>query len=129
MIPVSSIWRCFQGVIPSIIGTSDAHGTPNVTYASQVHLIDDNHVALSRQFFNKTSRNLDENPRACVEMLDPLTLQAYRIRLKFLRSAWLSTKRMRHSEQTQPSPTLRLASPQLMRLSMDESTKSTTTSR
>jgi hypothetical protein len=78
--------RCFQGIIPSIIATSDAHGIPNVTYLSQVYKVDDRHVALSRQFFNKTSRNLDENPRACVETCDPLTFQAYRFRLKFLRS-------------------------------------------
>ena len=86
MIPLDSIWRCFQGVIPSIIGTSDAHGTPNVTYATQLHLIDDRHVALSRQFFNKTSRNLDENPRACAEVHDPVTFQSYRLHLRFLRS-------------------------------------------
>ena len=86
MIPLTTIWRCFQGVIPSIIGTSDTHGNPNVTYASQIHLIDDDHVALSRQFFNKTSRNLDENPRACAEVHDPVTFQSYRLHLKFLRS-------------------------------------------
>lgn len=86
MIPLTTIWRCFQGVIPSIIGTSDAHGAPNVTYASQVHLIDDDQVALSRQFFNKTSRNLDENPRACAEVHDPVTFQSYRLHLEFLRS-------------------------------------------
>ena len=85
MISLTTIWRCFQGVIPSIIGTSDARGVPNVTYASQVHLIDDTHVALSRQFFNKTSRNLDENPRACAEVHDPVTFQSYRLHLKFLR--------------------------------------------
>ena len=86
MIPLTSIWRCFQGVIPSIISTAGADATPNVTYASQVHLIDDNHVALSRQFFNKTSSNLDENPRACAEVHDPVTFQSYRLHLKFLRS-------------------------------------------
>ena len=86
MIPLTTIWRCFQGVIPSIIATSDADGNPNVTYASQVHLIDDDHVALSRQFFNKTSRNLDENPRACAEVHDPVTFESYRLHLKFLRS-------------------------------------------
>ena len=86
MTPLTTIWRCFQGVIPSIISTSDAQGFPNVTYASQVHLIDDRHVALSRQFFNKTSRNLDDNPRACAEIHDPVTFQSYRLHLRFLRS-------------------------------------------
>jgi adenylate cyclase len=78
--------RCFQGVTPSIIVTADAQGVPNVTYLSQVHLIDERHVALSRQFFNKTVRNLEENPLAHLELLDPMTLQAYRLRLRFLRS-------------------------------------------
>ena len=83
---LSDIPRCFQGVIPGIIATADANGVPNVTYLSQVYYIDERHVALSCQFFNKTRRNLDENPLACVEMYDPLTLQAYRLRLRFLRS-------------------------------------------
>jgi len=73
--------RCFQGIIPSIIATSDAGGVPNVAYLSQVYNVDDRHVALSRQFFNKTSRNLDENPVASVELYDPLSMQAYRLRL------------------------------------------------
>jgi hypothetical protein len=80
------IFRCFQGLVPSIIATADARGVPNVTYVSQVYLVDDRHVALSCQFFNKTRRNLDENPVACAEVIDPLTIQAYRLRLRFLRS-------------------------------------------
>ena len=83
---LSDLTHCFQGVTPSLIATVDGRGIPNITYVSQVYYLDEHHVALSCQFFNKTRRNLDENPRACVEMLDPLTLQAYRIRLKFLRS-------------------------------------------
>ena len=83
---LSDLSQCFQGVTPSLIATVDGRGVPNITYVSQVYYLDERHVALSCQFFNKTRRNLDENPRACVEMLDPLTLQAYRIRLKFLRS-------------------------------------------
>jgi adenylate cyclase len=83
---LTSISRCFQGVIPSLIASADAHGLPNITYVSQVYLIDDRHVALSQQFFNKTRRNLEENPHAGVEVYDPLTFQAYRLRLRFLRS-------------------------------------------
>ena len=85
-IRLTDIWRAFQGLVPSIIATADGRGMPNVTYVSQVYLVDDRHVALSCQFFNKTRPNLDENPVACAEVVDPLTLQAYRLRLKFLRS-------------------------------------------
>jgi hypothetical protein len=83
---LADLSRCFQGVIPSMVATSDRNGVPNVTYVSQIFLVDEDHVALSCQFFNKTRRNLDENPRVCVEMYDPLTMQAYRLRLRFLRS-------------------------------------------
>ena len=83
---LSDLSRCFQGVTPSLVATVDGRGVPNITYVSQVYYVDEHHVALSCQFFNKTRRNLDENPRACVEMYDPLTLQAYRLRLTFLRS-------------------------------------------
>ncbi|HEX8252759.1 MAG TPA: GAF domain-containing protein [Thermoanaerobaculia bacterium] len=86
MIKLPAIWRCFQGVIPSLVASSDATGMPNVTYVSQVYLVDDTHVALSCQFFNKTRRNLDQNPNATAEVYDPVTFQAYRLRLKFLRS-------------------------------------------
>lgn len=85
-IKLSDLTRCFQGIVPSVIATCDAGGMPNIAYLSQVYLVDDRHVALSRQFFNKTQRNLDENPLACLEMVDPLTFQAYRLRLTFLRS-------------------------------------------
>jgi adenylate cyclase len=83
---LAEISRCFQGVIPSIVASSDAQGMPNVTYVSQVYLVDEKHVALSCQFFNKTRRNLDANPNATVEVYDPVTFQAWRLRLRFLRS-------------------------------------------
>jgi putative methionine-R-sulfoxide reductase with GAF domain len=83
---LTGIQQCFRGIVPSIIVTTDRNGIPNVTYVSQVYLIDDQHVALSRQFFNKTSRNLDETGRVAAEVMDPVTFQAYRIRMRFLRS-------------------------------------------
>lgn len=83
---LSTISRCFQGVIPSVIASADAHGLPNVAYVSQVYLVDEKHVALSQQFFNKTRRNVQENPNATAEVYDPVNMQAYRLRLRFLRS-------------------------------------------
>lgn len=78
--------HCFAGVIPSTLASSDAQGMPNITYVSQIHIVDDHHVALSCQFFNKTRRNLDQNPNVAAEVYDPVTMQAYRLRLRFLRS-------------------------------------------
>lgn len=82
-VPLDRLWRCFQGVIPSMVATCARDGTPNVTYASQVYFVDAHRVALSCQFFNKTRRNLDENPRAAVEVYDPVTFDAYRLALRF----------------------------------------------
>ncbi len=78
--------RCFQGVVPAIIATCDAEGTPNVTYLSQVFSIDAKHVALSCQFFNKTKQNVLVNPQARVELSDPVTFEAWRLDLRYLRS-------------------------------------------
>lgn len=85
-VKLETLDRCFHGIIPGVIATSDRDGVPNVSYISQVQYIDHRHVALSCQFFNKTRQNLDENPRATLELYDPLTFEAYRVGLRFLRS-------------------------------------------
>jgi adenylate cyclase len=78
--------RCFQGVIPALIGTCAADGTPNCTYLSQVFSIDDTHVALSCQFFNKTKQNVLENPYASLQLYDPVSFDAYQLELRFERA-------------------------------------------
>jgi len=77
--------RCFQGVFPSVLSTCGLDGTPNVSYLSQVFFVDDRHVALSCQFFNKTKRNVLENPYACAEIYDPITFEAFRLELRLVR--------------------------------------------
>lgn len=86
MIDLERLGRCFLGASPAMLATSAADGTPNVAFISQVFLVDARHVALSCQFFNKTRRNLAENPRASILLLDPLTLEGYRLLLRFERS-------------------------------------------
>ena len=71
--PLASIRDCFEGVIPSIIATLDADGLPNVSYLSQVYLVDDEHVALSNQFFSKTAANVAATGRAHVLLVSGRT--------------------------------------------------------
>lgn len=81
---LSALRRCFEGAVPAIIGTCDDDGMPNVAYLSQVHYVDDQHVALSFQFFNTTRRNILVNPAATILMADPLTAEQYHLHLHYL---------------------------------------------
>ena len=75
-----------QGVVPSTIVTVNKQGTPNCTYISQVYYVDSNHVAISHQFFNKSIRNIRENPFACVNIVSPDDFGMWKLNLKFTHS-------------------------------------------
>lgn len=77
---------CFEGAVPAVIATAAADGTPNVTYLTKVRRVDDERVALSNQFFSKTSRNLVENPRASVLVIEPTTYDQFRLSLVYERT-------------------------------------------
>ncbi|KRD42438.1 histidine kinase [Acidovorax sp. Root275] len=81
-----AIRPCLEGAIPAIMATCDADGTPNVAYISQAVYVDEGHVALSFQFFNKTRQNILRNPRAAVLVLDPRTASFYRLHLYYERT-------------------------------------------
>jgi hypothetical protein len=72
--------------IPAIMVTCSADGIPNVTVISQVYYVDETHVALSFQFFNKTIRNVRENPRAYVCVSDIVGRAQWTLQLEFQRS-------------------------------------------
>lgn len=75
--------RCFYGFVPSMIATSDRDGMPNVSYLSEIERLPGDRIALSCQFFNKTKRNVLENPRVVLEVYDPVSFEAYRIEARF----------------------------------------------
>ena len=86
MIRLSSIARCFEGIVPASVTTCSRDGIPNLATISQVHYIDERQVALSRQFFNKTTRNILENPRAEVTVWDPVSFDVFVLSTRYLRS-------------------------------------------
>jgi len=85
-VTLESLTTCFQGLIPSLFFTCSSDGIPNAAYLSHVEYVDREHVALSFQFFNKSRRNIGENPNALVFVPDPDTGQGWSLRLKYMRS-------------------------------------------
>jgi adenylate cyclase len=83
---LSSLRRCFEGAVPAVISTCDGNAVPNVAYLSQVHYLDDEHVALSFQFFNTTRRNILVNPAATILLVDPVTAEQYVLHITYLRT-------------------------------------------
>jgi len=83
-VPLESIVPCLQGVLPSWLVTSSAEGVPNATIISIVRYVDSERVALTRQFFNKTRANLDENPQAQVIVVDPANGDQFVLDLRYL---------------------------------------------
>ncbi|MBL7688555.1 MAG: GAF domain-containing protein [Bdellovibrionaceae bacterium] len=83
---LSQIDFCFHGVVPSKIATCSRDGIPNAAYISHIYRVDDKHVASSFQFFNKTRRNLLENPYAAIQVRDPVSLHPYLLKVKYIRS-------------------------------------------
>lgn len=72
-----------QGAYPSHIVTA-TDTIPNITSISQVWYIDDKHVALSFQFFNKTYHNIQLNPFVFAKVFDPQTCMYWELELKYL---------------------------------------------
>lgn len=83
---LGDIRACLEGAIPGVMATCAADGTPNIAYISQVFYVDERHVALSFQFFNKTRQNILANPVATVLVLHPFTSAFYRLHIRYLRT-------------------------------------------
>ena len=75
-----------QGLIPSIIATCDAEGMPNTTVISQTYYVDETHVAISHQFFNKTIRNIRAIPKACLVITHPEEGNQWKMQIEYSHS-------------------------------------------
>ena len=72
-----------QGLIPSQLTTCSKSGEPNTTVISQVWYVDEDHVALSYQFFNKTRKNIQENPYAVTTIINPHDIMMYTLDIMY----------------------------------------------
>src|ERR1043165_8822981 len=85
-VPLDSIAPCFEGIVPASVCSCSGEGLPNVTFLSIVHRLDETHVGLSFQFFNKARQNPQENGRAQVIGVAPGSADQYRLDLRYLRT-------------------------------------------
>ncbi len=86
-VPLADIDECFQGVVPASIASCSPDVVPYFTELSIVWRVGDDHVALSRQFFNKTIANLAAEPRrGCLILIDGQTGAQYELQLQYERT-------------------------------------------
>jgi len=83
---LDTIRECLEGIIPGHIVTCDPGGMPNVAFLSQAEYIDNEHLALSYQFFNTTRRNVLAGSPVRLLLTSHLTARQYRLSLQYLRT-------------------------------------------
>lgn len=83
---IAHLRNCFEGGVPSALSTCSMDGIPNIAYLSQVQFVDQNHVATTFQFFNKTRQNILANPYALLKVVDPVNGSGYKLHVRYLRT-------------------------------------------
>jgi predicted pyridoxine 5'-phosphate oxidase superfamily flavin-nucleotide-binding protein len=59
------------------VGTASRDGMPNIALKGSLRLLDDEHLLFADLFSKKTRKNLEENPRVAVMVIDQDTLAGY----------------------------------------------------
>ena len=72
--------------VPVLLATCSKDGIPNASIVSEVKYVDGDTVALSFQFFNKTIRNVRENPHATILLNDLAGGRHWRLQVRYDRS-------------------------------------------
>lgn len=83
MIITKDMLPAMQSVVPSTMATVSADGIPNLTYISQVFYVNNNHVAISFQYMNKSWKNISENPNITMILTHPVRIKMWEMNLVF----------------------------------------------
>ena len=93
----------------SVIATASKDGTPNVGPKGSMHVVDDETLAYSESTGEKTLKNLRENPRVAVLVVDRQKSDGYQVKgtAELLSSGDLFEKvARRQEERKRPRPKL-----------------------
>lgn len=86
VLSLRAVRRMLEGIIPPALATASADGVPHVSYLSQAEYVDDQHIALTFQFFNRTRENVLATGRAAISVEDPYTGGAVVMQLRYVRT-------------------------------------------
>lgn len=78
-----SIPQAVQDFLPgklAWVATASRDGLPNVTPKGTLKLLDDQHVVFADLFSLKTRKNLEENTKVAVTVVDTTTLKGYQLK-------------------------------------------------
>ncbi|HVL57687.1 MAG TPA: GAF domain-containing protein [Burkholderiaceae bacterium] len=78
--------RMLEGIVPPALCTVSPEREPHVNYLSQAEYVDEQHIALSFQFFNRTRANVLATGRAALGVDDPYTGAGVVMQLEYLRT-------------------------------------------
>jgi adenylate cyclase len=78
--------RVLEGIIPPSIATVSADGVPHASFLSHVEYVDESHVALTYQFFNRTRSNLQATGRAALMVECPYSGARVLMQVRHLRT-------------------------------------------
>ena len=78
--------RILDGVIPPSICSVSADGVPHVNLLSHAEYVDDEHIALSFQFFNRSRENILSTGRVALMAEDPFSGAGVEFQLRYERT-------------------------------------------
>jgi adenylate cyclase len=84
VVSLESIRDCLRAGLPSPLATCSPDGTPHISHISQVHYLDRERVATSRQSFNRALVHLDASPFSQALITRPTTGEEFRLDLSYL---------------------------------------------
>ena len=85
-VTLKSVRRMLDGVAPPSMTTVTPDGMPHVAHLSHAEYVDDEHIALTFQFFNTSRTNLLATRRACLSIDDPDSGAGVVMQLEYLRT-------------------------------------------
>ncbi len=76
------VLKAVEKTMPTCIASASSDGIPNIVYVTYIKAVDNETLVVADNKFEKTRKNLDENPRLSVVVLDPDTKKAYQIKCR-----------------------------------------------